>query len=141
MKRARTVGLWIVTLLVAAPMVGPGVQKFTSPIWQRMFRVWGYPEHFYLVIGAIEVVAGHRPAGAAHRQRLRDHADGRHGRRGRHAVTHGRNGVGELVFMTMLGIVAYADGRVCCAAAGVRPAPFAVGATPVIQRRACAAAG
>ena len=30
-------------------------------------------------------------------------------------VTHGRNGVGELVFMTLLGIVAYAAGPACCA--------------------------
>ena len=56
MKRAGIVMLWVVTLLVTVIMVGPGVQKFTGPTWQRMFRVWGYPEHFYLVIGTIEVL-------------------------------------------------------------------------------------
>jgi hypothetical protein len=54
----KTIGLWILQALMALVMVGPGVQKFTSPVWQRMFRVWGYPEHFYAVIGAIEVIAG-----------------------------------------------------------------------------------
>ena len=107
MKRARTVGLWIVTLLVTAPMVGPGVEKFTSPIWQRMFRVWGYPEHFYLVIGAVEVVAGigllvPRIASACAITLMVVMAGAFVTQ-----VTHGRNGVGELVFMTMLGIVAY----------------------------------
>ena len=56
--KPKTIGLWVLQSLMALAMVGPGVEKFTSPIWQRMFRVWGYPEHFYLVIGAIEVVAG-----------------------------------------------------------------------------------
>ena len=73
-----------------------------------MFRVWGYPDHFYLVIGAVEAVCGLAllvprlatpaalslmivMAGAAVTQ-----------------LTHGRNGVGELVLFTVLGIVAFA---------------------------------
>jgi uncharacterized membrane protein YphA (DoxX/SURF4 family) len=107
MRRARIVLLWVITLAMAVVMVGPGVQKFTSPAWPRMFRAWGYPEHFYLVIGAIEVLAGIGllvprlasacgimlavvMAGAAATQ-----------------LTHGRSGVGELVFMTLLGLIAY----------------------------------
>ena len=58
MTTLKIVALWAIQALMALVMVGPGVQKFTSPVWQRMFRVWGYPDHFYLVIGAIEVVAG-----------------------------------------------------------------------------------
>ena len=80
-------------------MAGPGSQKFTSPTWERMFRTWGYPDGFYLVIGAVEVIGGialliPRVAsysaimlaivmiGAAATQILRG----------------GRNGVGEIVF-------------------------------------------
>jgi uncharacterized membrane protein YphA (DoxX/SURF4 family) len=107
MKRARTVVLWIVTILAAAVMVGPGVQKFTSPVWQRMFRVWGFPEHFYLAIGIIEVVAGigllvPRAASASAITLMAVMAGAFVTR-----VTHGNSGVGEIVFMTMLGIVAY----------------------------------
>ena len=58
MRRVGIVMLWAVTLLATVAMAGSGVQKFTGPTWQRMFRVWGYPEHFYLVIGTIEVLAG-----------------------------------------------------------------------------------
>lgn len=58
MARLKTIGLWIVTLLMAVVMIGPGSQKFTSPTWERMFRSWGYPDNFYLVVGAVEVVAG-----------------------------------------------------------------------------------
>lgn len=107
MKRARTVMLWIVTILAAVVMTGPGVQKFTSPVWQRMFRVWGYPEHFYLVIGVIEAVAGlgllvPRLASASAITLMAVMAGAFVTR-----VTHGNSGVGELVFMTLLGIVAY----------------------------------
>jgi uncharacterized membrane protein YphA (DoxX/SURF4 family) len=107
MKRAAAIAPWILQILLAIVMVGPGMQKFTSPVWERMFRVWGYPEQFYLVIGAIEVAAGiglliPRIAslsaamlmivmtGAAITQ-----------------MTHGRNGVGELVFLTLLAVVAW----------------------------------
>ena len=89
-------------------MAGPGAQKFTSPVWERMFRTWGYPDHFYLVIGTIEVVAGVGllvprvaslsgitlavvMAGAAVTQRM-----------------HGRSGVGEVVFGVLLCVIAYA---------------------------------
>ena len=47
---------------MAFAMTGSGIQKFTSPAWERMFRVWGYPDHFYLVIGGIEAACGVRPA-------------------------------------------------------------------------------
>jgi uncharacterized membrane protein YphA (DoxX/SURF4 family) len=72
-----------------------------------MFRTWGYPDHFYLLIGAIEVVGGiglliPRVASAsgvvlsvvmiaaAITQRM-----------------NGRNGVGECVFALLLAIIAY----------------------------------
>ena len=103
MKRLATAGKWLITVLLAVVMVGPGIRKFTSPVWERMFRAWGYPDGFYLVIGAIEVVAGIGllipkvasvsaltlaavMAGAAATQLLRG----------------GRNGIGEIVFMLLL---------------------------------------
>jgi putative oxidoreductase len=103
MKRLAAGGKWLLTVLLAVVMVGPGSQKFTSPVWERMFRAWGYPDGFYLVIGAIEVVAGIGllvpkvasvsalmlavlMAGAAATQLLRG----------------GRNGIGEIVFMLLL---------------------------------------
>jgi len=108
MKYLKIGGMWILTLLLALVMVGPGSQKFTSPTWQRMFRTWGYPDGFYLVIGAIEVAGGiglliPRVAsycaitlsivmlGASATQILRG----------------GRNGVGELVFALLLAALAW----------------------------------
>lgn len=107
MKYLRTGGTWLLQVLLAIVMVGPGSQKFTSPSWERMFRSWGYPDGFYLVIGAVEVVAGIGlliprvasasaitlaivMAGAAATQVMRG----------------GRNGLGELVFMCLLLVVA-----------------------------------
>lgn len=107
MARVKTIGLWLLQILLAVVMIGPGFQKFTGPTWERMFRTWGYPDNFYLVIGAIEVVGGlcllvPRTAaygaaalvpvmlGAAFTQILRG----------------GRNGVGEFVFAALLALVA-----------------------------------
>lgn len=103
MKYLRSGGTWLLQLLLAVAMVGPGSQKFTSPVWERMFRAWGYPDGFYLLIGGVEVAAGIGllvpkiasasamilavvMAGAAATQILRG----------------GRNGVGEIVFMGLL---------------------------------------
>jgi putative oxidoreductase len=108
MAVVKTIALWLLQILLTVPMVGSGLQKFTSPAWPRMFRVWGYPDHFYLVIGAIELIAGlgllvpktATPSalilmvvmvGAAITQML-----------------NGRNGVGELVFCALLAVIAYA---------------------------------
>ena len=108
MRKLRIAGVWLLQGLMALAMTGSGIQKFTSPAWERMFRMWGYPDHFYLVIGGIEAVCGlallvpklATPAavtlmvvmvGAAITQ-----------------LTHGRSGVGELVFFSVLGVVAFA---------------------------------
>lgn len=108
MRKLKIGGVWLLQGLMALAMTGSGVQKFTSPAWERMFRVWGYPDHFYAVIGVVETVCGlallvpklATPAalvlmivmvGAGITQ-----------------MTHGRNGVGELVFFSVLGVVAFA---------------------------------
>ena len=107
MRYLRIGGTWLLQILLAVLMAGPGSQKFTSPTWERMFRVWGYPDGFYLVIGAVEVAGGICllipklasysammlavvMAGAAATQIFRG----------------GRNGVGEVVFMVLLLAVA-----------------------------------
>jgi putative oxidoreductase len=108
MKSLKIGATWILTLLLAAVMVGPGMQKFTSPTWQRMFRTWGYPDGFYLVIGALEVAGGIGlliprltsycaimlsvvMLGASATQILRG----------------GRNGIGEIVFAVLLAALAW----------------------------------
>lgn len=109
MARLKTVALWIVTLLMAVVMVGPGSQKFTGPTWERMFRAWGYPDGFYLVIGALEVVGGialliPRFASASALVLMVVMIGA--------AITQvtqgGRNGVGEIVFATLMALIAYA---------------------------------
>jgi uncharacterized membrane protein YphA (DoxX/SURF4 family) len=107
MTYLKTVGKWLLQLLLAVVMTGSGINKFTGAAWERMFRVWGYPDGFYMVIGGIEAVGGigllmPRTAsysaivlavvmvGAAATQILRG----------------GRNGVGEIVFATLLTAIA-----------------------------------
>jgi putative oxidoreductase len=124
MKYLKVGGLWLITLLLAVVMVGPGSQKFTSPTWERMFRAWGYPDGFYLVIGAIEVVAGIGllipklasysgitlsivMIGAAATQIMRG----------------GRNGVGEIVFAVLAGVIAWIRWRDRLRIVKATPAP------------------
>ena len=108
MRKLQIAGTWLLQVLMAVPMTGSGIEKFRSPAWERMFRVWGYPDHFYLVIGVVETVCGiallvpklATPAALTLMVVMAAAAITQ--------LTHGRNGVGELVFFTVLGIVAYA---------------------------------
>jgi uncharacterized membrane protein YphA (DoxX/SURF4 family) len=57
MQRFVGIGLWVCQAALALMFVFAGIAKFTSPMWPRMFARWGYPDHFYLVIGTVEVAA------------------------------------------------------------------------------------
>jgi len=119
----KTGSKWILQLLLAILMVGPGSQKFTSPVWERMFRVWGYPDGFYLVIGAVEVIAGiglliPRVASASAIILATVMA----GAAATQITRGGRNGVGELVFMSLLLVIAVVRWRDRIRLA--RPAPI-----------------
>ena len=107
MKRIGAVMLWVMTLLITVAMTASGVQKFTGPTWQRMFRVWGYPEHFYLVVGAIEVLAGvvllvPRLASASAIALMTVMVGAATTR-----MLHGQIPGGDCVLLVLLGIVAY----------------------------------
>ena len=109
MARVKLAALWIVSILLAVVMVGPGSQKFTSPTWERMFRAWGYPDNFYLLIGALEVVGGiglliPRTASASGIMLSIIMV----GAAITHRVHGGRSGVGEFVFAALLLVIAYA---------------------------------
>jgi uncharacterized membrane protein YphA (DoxX/SURF4 family) len=58
MQKLGRIALWACQAALALMFVGAGGAKFGRPMWQRMFERWGYPDHFYLVVGAIEVAAG-----------------------------------------------------------------------------------
>ena len=53
-----TVALWIVNVLAAAAFVAIGLAKFGIPEWAIKFERWGYPDGFYMVIGALEIAGG-----------------------------------------------------------------------------------
>jgi len=57
-KWQRTVA-WILQLLLAVLFVVQGASKLAgSPNWVARFRAWGYPNHFYVVIGMVELLGG-----------------------------------------------------------------------------------
>jgi putative oxidoreductase len=61
MRVSRIVGsvaLWIVNILAAAAFIAIGLAKFGLPEWAIKFERWGYPDGFYMVIGALEVAGG-----------------------------------------------------------------------------------
>jgi putative oxidoreductase len=58
MQKAARIALWICQAALALMFLLAGAGKFTSPMWVRMFARWGYPDHFHLVVGAVEVAAG-----------------------------------------------------------------------------------
>lgn len=55
----KTVGLWIIRILLAAMFVMAGSGKLINPAqFGTAFVNWGYPAWFATVIGAVEVVGG-----------------------------------------------------------------------------------
>lgn len=58
MNRFRVIGVWILQFLIAALFVIQAIAKLSgSPAWVSRFHRWGYPEHFYLVVGTVELLA------------------------------------------------------------------------------------
>jgi putative oxidoreductase len=56
MKSFRLVTVWILQLLLAALFAIQGAVKLGgSKVWISRFDAWGYPDHFYLVVGLAEV--------------------------------------------------------------------------------------
>jgi uncharacterized membrane protein YphA (DoxX/SURF4 family) len=101
-------GKWLLTILLAVVMIGPGSQKFTGSTWERMFRQWGYPDGFYLVIGAVEVIGGLGlliPRVASYSAIVL--AVVMLGASATQVLRGGRNGIGEIVFAALLGVIAY----------------------------------
>lgn len=57
-KKLKTVLLWALQILLALLFLAAGSGKFLgSEVWQQKFLDWGYPNNFYLVIGAVETIA------------------------------------------------------------------------------------
>ena len=107
MKYLKIGGTWLLTILLAVLMAGPGSQKFTSNTWERMFRQWGYPDGFYLVIGAVEVIGGIAlliPRTASYSAIVL--AIVMIGASATQVLKGGRNGIGELVFAGLLILIA-----------------------------------
>ena len=108
MKYLKIGGTWLLTIALAVLMAGPGTSKFTSDTWERMFRRWGYPDGFYLVIGAVEVIGGLGlliPRFASYSAIVL--AVVMLGASATQVLRGGRDGVGELVFAVLLGLLAY----------------------------------
>jgi putative oxidoreductase len=57
MSKTKSIIVWVVQILLVIPFLMTGIPKLVSASgWVTRFRAYGYPEHFYLVIGAIEVL-------------------------------------------------------------------------------------
>ncbi len=54
MSKAKSIGLWTLQVLLAAAFLMTGSSKLGgNPHWQKHFGEWGYPDNFYLLIGAL----------------------------------------------------------------------------------------
>ena len=58
MRTIRIVAVWALQVLVGLSFVMLGVMKFRDPTWVRSFARWGYPDGFYMVVGALEAAGG-----------------------------------------------------------------------------------
>ena len=59
LKKWQTAGLWVLQLLLTFIFVNVGrIKLFGGEGSASAFRAWGYPEHFYLLVGAAEGLGG-----------------------------------------------------------------------------------
>jgi len=55
--KVKSIAVWTLQILFAAFFTVQAVMKLgASPHWVSRFRGWGYPEHFYLVVGLCELL-------------------------------------------------------------------------------------
>jgi len=54
-KKIKTIATWVVQILLAGLFGMQAAMKLSGmPGWVERFSSWGYPENFYLLIGAFE---------------------------------------------------------------------------------------
>lgn len=59
LKKWQTAGLWVLQLLLTFIFANVGrIKLFGGEGWAAAFRAWGYPEHFYELVGGIEGIGG-----------------------------------------------------------------------------------
>lgn len=57
MSKGKTIGLWVLQVLLAAQFLLAALPKLTShPGMVERFTSWGYPDHFYLLVGGVELL-------------------------------------------------------------------------------------
>lgn len=57
MKKAKTVVLWVLQVLLALLFLAAALPKLTSAVAMvERFQRWGYPDNFYLLVGSVEVL-------------------------------------------------------------------------------------
>jgi putative oxidoreductase len=55
LAKAKQVGLWVLTGLIAAQFLFAGFLKFVNPEMAEQFRGWGYSDAFRIFIGIVEI--------------------------------------------------------------------------------------
>lgn len=57
MTKLKSIVVWVLRLLLAVLFAIQGIIKLNgSPGWISRFHGWGYPDHFYLVVGVAELL-------------------------------------------------------------------------------------
>lgn len=55
-NKTKPVLSWILQAIISIQFALSGLEKFVDPEnWERRFQNWGYPDNFFLIIGAAEL--------------------------------------------------------------------------------------
>ncbi len=58
-SKIKNIVIWIIQILLAAAFIMVGLGKLAGRgEWVNLFSDWGYPQYFYLFIGAVEAICG-----------------------------------------------------------------------------------
>lgn len=58
MKKAKTIFVWVLQALLCLQFTLVGTGKLMDRAWESRFRNWGYPDHFYQLVGVLELLCG-----------------------------------------------------------------------------------
>ena len=56
-EKIKNILVWILQIIMGLEFILAGQAKFTRPdAWAKNFAEWGFPDNFYLLIGALELI-------------------------------------------------------------------------------------
>ena len=56
-EKIRNISAWVLQVILGLMFLMAGSSKFQhASVWERKFQNWGFPDHYYIIIGILEMI-------------------------------------------------------------------------------------